>query len=393
MRHHYDHLIIGAGMAGEAATKAIHEISPEARIGLIGAEPHPPYARPPLSKALWKEADEDSIWLALDTSAITLHAGRRVVSVDADAHRVSDDHGDEYHYGKLLLATGGEPRRLPFAGDRVLAFRTVEDYHQLRRFAHQGASIVVVGGGFIGCEIAAALASHGVKVTMIFPEVHPGARVYPAGLSAFIAGYYQERGVEIRAGRKVASGRQAGAHVELELDDGSSLTVDAVVAGMGVVPNVDLAQQAGCMLDHGVVVDECFRTTMADVYAAGDIASFPSQALGRRLRVEHEDAALSSGRIAGLSMAGKPEPYAQLPFFYSDLFDLGYEAVGVLDNHLEIVEDWITPNREGVVYYCEAGRVRGVLLWNVWGQIDAARALIAEPGTHTAASLRGRIRG
>ncbi|MCB1567775.1 MAG: FAD-dependent oxidoreductase [Xanthomonadales bacterium] len=393
MRHDYNHLIIGAGMAGEAAAKAIHEAAPDARIGMLGAELHPPYARPPLSKALWKDAMEEDIWLPLDAHTISLHAGRRAVQIDADAHVIHDDRGDQYHYGKLLLATGCEPRRLPFDGDRVLAYRTLEDYRCLRRHAVEGAHIAVVGGGFIGCEIAAALAINGCTVKMIYPEERLGARVYPQALSDFIGHYYGEHGIELRAGCKVVSGEQVGDRVNLILDEGSRLEVDAVVAGMGVVPEVALAQAVGARVDNGVLVDECFRTSVPDIFAAGDIASFPNQALGRRIRVEHEDAALSSGRVAGRAMAGRPEPYAQLPFFYSDLFDLGYEAVGVLDNRLELVEDWITPNREGVVYYCEAGRVRGVLLWNVWGQVDAARALIAEPSTHTAASLRGRIRG
>ena len=389
MRHQYDHLIIGAGMAGEAAAQAIREIAPDASIGMLGAESHAPYARPPLSKALWKEATEDSIWLPL--TGVTLHRSRSAVDIDADAHVVRDDAGDEYHYGKLLLTTGGTARRLPFEGDRVLAYRQLDDYRRLRALVRKDAQIAVVGGGFIGCEIAAALASNGACVTMVFPEDRLGARVYPQGLSEFIATYYRERGVELRAGRMVKGGAQQGARVQLTLDDGSTVEADAVVAGMGIVPNADLAQAAGAKVDNGIHVDECMRSSVADIFAAGDVANFPSQALGRRVRVEHEDAALSSGRIAGLAMAGKPEPYAQIPFFYSDLFDLGYEAVGTLDNRLEVVEDWVTPNHEGVVYYCEGGRVRGVLLWNVWDKLEAARALIADPGPHSAESLRGRI--
>ncbi len=393
MRYQYDHLIIGAGMAGEAAAKAIHELAPQARIGMLGAEPHAPYSRPPLSKALWKDSNEDSIWLPLDAQAMTLHRGRRAIQIDSDAHLVHDDQGDQYHYGNVLLATGGAPRRLPFEGDRVLTYRTLDDYHHLRKLAGKDARIAVVGGGFIGCEIAAALASNGCRITMIFPEDRLGARVYPHGLSDFIDAYYREHGIQLLHGRKVVSGQQEDRRVTLALDDGNTLSVDAVVAGMGVVPEVALAQAAGARVDNGVLVDECFRSTVFDVFAAGDIASFPNQALGRRLRVEHEDAALSSGRVAGRAMAGKPEPYTQLPFFYSDLFDLGYEAVGVLDNRLEVIEDWIAPNREGVVYYCQSGRVCGVLLWNVWGQVDAARDLISDTKPITAHELIGRIRG
>lgn len=393
MHHQYDHLIIGAGMAGEAAAQAIHEVAPTASIGMLGAENHPPYARPPLSKALWKGEVEGSIWYPVADSGASLHLGRKAVAIDTKAKVVRDDLGDEYHYGKLLFASGGSPRRLSFQGDRVLAYRNLDDYHRLREIARKGAHIAVVGGGFIGCEIAAGLAMNAVKVTMIFPEDRLGARVYPAGLSQFIGDYYREKGIEIRSGRLVKDGEQHGDQVTLTLDDGSSLTVDGVVAGMGIVLDVELAKDAGVEVDNGIHVDACMRTNVADIFATGDVANFPSPALGRRVRVEHEDAALSTGRVAGLAMAGKDEPYTQLPFFYSDLFDLGYEATGSLDNRLEVVEDWVTPNREGVVYYTEAGRVRGVLLWNVWDRLDAARALIAEVGPHTAESLKGRIRG
>ncbi len=177
----------------------------------------------------------------------------------------------------------------------------------------------------------------------------------------------------------------------LTTGSGRQLAVAAVVAGLGIEPNVGLAEAAGLACSNGILVDAQLRTTHPDVYAAGDVASVHSDVLGRRLRVEHEDAALTMGRAAGRAMAGDPAPYAHLPFFYSDLFDMGYEAVGTLDARLEMVSDWKEPFREGVVYYLEGGRVRGVLLWNVWGQVDAARALIADAGPFREEDLRGRI--
>jgi NADPH-dependent 2,4-dienoyl-CoA reductase/sulfur reductase-like enzyme len=172
---------------------------------------------------------------------------------------------------------------------------------------------------------------------------------------------------------------------------GASVTVDAVVAGLGLVPNTDLATAAGLAVEDGVVVNERLRTTHPDVFAAGDVASFTAAELGRRIRVEHEDNALTMGRAAGRAMAGDRKPYAHLPFFYSDLFDLGYEAVGEMDPRGETVADWTEKYRAGVVYYLSAGRVRGVLLWNVWGQVDAARELIAAAGPFRAADLVGRL--
>jgi len=164
-----------------------------------------------------------------------------------------------------------------------------------------------------------------------------------------------------------------------------------LVAGLGIVPNVEVAEQAGLRVDNGIVVDEWLRAGHPDIYAAGDVANFPSAALGRHVRVEHEDAANTMGRAAGLAMAGQGAPYRHLPFFYSDLFDLGYEAVGDTDARLETVADWKEPCREGVVYYLADGRVRGVLLWNTWGQVDHARALIAQAGPFRPADLKGRL--
>src|SRR3989441_4827219 len=164
---------------------------------------------------------------------------------------------------------------------------------------------------------------------------------------------------------------------------GQEIVVDAVVGGIGIQPNVDLAVQAGARVDNGIIVDELLRTSVPDIYAAGDVANFFNPALATRLRVEHEDNANTMGAAAGRAMAGRGTPYTHIPFFYSDLFSLGYEAVGELDSRLETVSDWKDPYREGVIYYQRGGLVRGVLLWNTWGQVDAARALIADKATAT----------
>lgn len=393
MEHVHDYLIVGAGMAADAAAKAIREADATANIGIVGEETQAPYQRPPLSKALWKGGKSPvDIDLATANSGAQLHLGRRIVSLDRAAHTVRDDHGDSYRYRRLLLATGATPRRLPFdGGERLIHFRTLDDYQALRRYAKPGAYIAVIGGGFIGSELASSLSSVGCKVTMLFPGAAIGTGRYPDGLTGYLDDYYRNHGVDVRAGIKVTGGRATDGGVELELSDGEVLRVEAVVAGLGVTPNTALAEQAGLAVDNGIVVDAHLRTSDADIWAAGDVANFHSAALDRRLRVEHEDAAVGMGRLAGRVMAGVEEAYTTLPFFYSDLFDLGYEAVGLLDTRLEVVEDWREPHREGVVYYLDAGRVRGVLLWNVWDQVDAARELIAQSGPFDAASLRQRL--
>jgi 3-phenylpropionate/trans-cinnamate dioxygenase ferredoxin reductase component len=393
MEHDYDYLIIGGGMTADAAAKAIRASDASARIGIVGEEASPPYERPPLSKALWKgDKSPASVDLGTAASDAELHLGRHVSSLDPRAHRALDERGDSYRYRRLLLATGATPRRLPVADHpRVIHFRTLADYRQLRGYAVAGAHIAVVGGGFIGSELAASLNGVGCRVTLLFPGPAIGAGRYPAGLAAFLNDYYRERGVELRTGVKVTGGRADDEGVELVLSDGSRLRADAVVAGLGVTPNIALAKQAGLVLADGIRVDAQLRTSDADIWAAGDVAEFPSTVLGQRLRVEHENAATDMGGHAGRVMAGAAGDYTGLPFFYSDLFDLGYEAVGLLDTRLQVVEDWREPYREGVVYYLDGGRVRGVLLWNVWDQVNAARALIASVGPVDPASLKGRL--
>jgi NADPH-dependent 2,4-dienoyl-CoA reductase/sulfur reductase-like enzyme len=392
MEHACDYLIIGGGMAADAAAKSIRKHDEKGTIGLIGGEPHAPYERPPLTKALWtKDKPVESVDLDTKRASLELHLGRSAVELDRGAKTVTDDRGDRYRYNRLLLATGARPRTLPFSGERVINFRTVDDYRALRGFARAGAHVAVVGGGFIGGELAASLTTVGCNVTMLFPGEAIGAGRYPHALSNFLNEYFRERGVELRTEVRVVDGRPKGEGVELALSDGANLTFDAVVAGLGVIPNTELAASAGLQVTDGIVVDELLRTSDPSIWAAGDVANFHHVGLDRAMRVEHESAAVGMGHHAGRAMTGVNDPYHVQPFFYSDLFDLGYEAVGVLDDKHDIVEDWTQPFREGVVYYLEDGWLRGVLLWNVWGQVDAARELILEKRRHDADSLRGRL--
>jgi NADPH-dependent 2,4-dienoyl-CoA reductase/sulfur reductase-like enzyme len=387
----YTYLIVGGGMTADAAARGIREADPAGTIGVIGAEPHPPYNRPPLSKALWKGEPEASIWRNTAATGAELVLGRRVTAVNLGAHTATDDRGTVYRFRKLLFATGGTPRRLPLATEQIIYFRTLDDYRRLRALANERLRFAVIGGGFIGSEVAAALRMQGCEVTMLIPEPGVGARIFPADLARFLVDYYRGKGVAMRMGEGMAGLDWRGGTCVIRTTAGGELVADVVVAGLGLVPDTDLAEQAGLRVDNGIVVDEFCRASHPDAYAAGDVATFFNPALGARLRVEHEDNANTMGRVAGLNMAGRATRYDHLPFFYSDLFDLGYEAVGDVDARLETVADWKEPFREGVVYYLEAGRVRGVLLWNTWGQVEHARALIAEPGPFRAADLRGRL--
>lgn len=372
------HLIVGGGMTADAACKGIRDFDPDGSITVVAEEPHPPYARPPLSKALWKGDEESTIWRATDNLDVELRLGRSIVALDLEARQATDDRGETYAYERLLLATGGRPRRLPFGRDEVIYFRTLDDYRRLRALADADARFVVIGGGFIGSEIAAALAMNARSVTMVFPEPGIGARIFPADLSTSVTDYYRERGVEVLAGTTVTAIEWDGDKVRLLAGGGRVLKADAVVAGLGIEPRVELAVEAGLPVADGIVVDDrgCVEGHYR-VFAAGDVARFPDAALGGTRRVEHEDHAMSHGRHVGANMAGADQPYDRLPFFYSDLFDLGYEAVGELDSRLQTITDVGAPGDEGSVYYVDSeGRPRGVLLWNLFGRVDAARDLI-----------------
>src|SRR5690348_2998934 len=246
MQHDFDYLIIGAGMSGEAAAQALREADADASIGVLGDESHPPYDRPPLTKKLWKDGKEADIWRPIEKARANVALQRRAVKIDRAAHVVTDDKGETWKYRKLLVATGGTPRKLRSGGDGFIYYRTFDDYQRLRALVKPGARIAVVGGGFIGSEIAAAMAMNECKVTMLFPEDAIGARVYPESLADAVTAYYREKGVDVRAGVKVEGGEGNG----LRLSDGTTIEADVVVAGLGITPNVQLAQDAGLEVDN-----------------------------------------------------------------------------------------------------------------------------------------------
>ena len=388
---HYKYLIVGGGMTADSAVRGIRKIDPSGAIALFCDESDPPYDRPPLSKSLWKGKPFSSIWRSPNGLNVDMHLSRKVVALDAAEKTVTDDTGNDYTYEKLLLATGGSVRRLPDADESVNYFRTAGDYRKLHALCERGSDFVVIGGGFIGSEIAAALAMKGKRVAMIFPSDAIGSRVYPQPLATFLNSYYQEKGVALLASETVRSVWTSGNKTIVTTGSGKEIAADGVVAGLGILPNTTLAERAGLKVDNGIVVDELLRTSDPAIYAAGDVANFYSAALDKRMRVEHEDNANVMGEMAGRNMAGQSDIYSHQPFFYSDLFDLGYEAVGELDSSLDIVEDWKEPFRKGVVYYLRDGQVRGVLLWNTWGQVAAATQVIADKARHSRSTLTGRI--
>ncbi len=397
MAQHYKYLIVGGGMTAEAAVRGVRDVDPDGDIAIISAEPDPPYDRPRLSKGLRKGEPLESIPRPAEPRGVALHLGRTVTAVAPWNRTLADDQRAVYTFDKLLLATGGTPRKLPMADDRIIHFRSLSDYRRLSESLGQGTRYAVVGGGFIGSEVAAALAMHGKEVVIAFPGEGICSHMFPRDLSLFLNDYYRRKGVEVLPGetfRGLASrnGRYVVTTRNVKTVGARAVPVDGIVAGIGIVPNVALARAARLGVGNGILVDEFLRTNSPAIFAAGDAANFYCPALGMRVRVEHEDNARAMGRLAGRAMAGRPEPYRHLPSFSAELFDLGYEAVGEVDARLRTVSDWEEPFRKGVVYYMRGDRVRGVLLWNVRNRMDDARRLIEDPEPVRPPDLAGRLR-
>ncbi|MFX1316479.1 MAG: NAD(P)/FAD-dependent oxidoreductase [Promethearchaeota archaeon] len=393
--YNYDYLIIGGGMTADAAAHSIRESDPKGIIGLISSENDPPYARPPLSKSLWKGEDSlEDIDLETKAANLKMHLNRTAEKIDRANKKVIDNQGNVYKYEKLLIATGGIPKKLPNIEESgVIYYRTLSDYKKLKTLVDKNQTFGVLGGGFIGSEIAAAIKIYKPKadVTMIFLESGICGLIFPKILSNFINDYYEEKGIKVLKEEMVVNITKQGKSYLVETKSGKKLKFDTVIAGLGIRPNVDLAKEANLKVEDGIVVNKYLQTNDPDIYAAGDVALYHNPALEKYIRFEHEDNALMMGEIAGQNMTGKEIAFDHLSLFYSDLFELGYEAVGILDSKLEIVEDLNESLEEGIIYYLKEGRVQGVLLWNVWEKVDEARELIVEPGPFSIEDLKGRI--
>ncbi len=394
----YKYVVAGAGLAGASAVEGIRERDPQGSVLLIGSEPDLPYNRPPLSKKLWsgKAKVEDIFVRGADfyrEHGVDLALGVKVVRVDAERQSVADSHGNTYGYEKLLLATGGQPRKLTIPGGDlpgVCYFRTLADYRGVREQAAAGKSATIIGGGFIGSELAAALNTNHLQVTMVFPSPYVVNRVFPEALGRAVEADYRKRGVEILSGDVPVSIEHSKGKFIIRTRAGRQLESDLAIAGIGIVPDVELAQGAGLQTGNGIHVNEQLQTSNPDVFAAGDNAFFPEAVLGPT-RVEHWDNAMAQGKCAGANMAGARQPYTHLPFFFSDLFDFGYEAVGEVSTKLQTFADWKDENRTGVIYYLQEGRVRGAMMCNVWDKVDAARDLIRSGREMKPEDLRGAI--
>ncbi len=395
----YKYIIVGGGLAGASAVKGVRERDRDGPVLLIGHEEHQPYNRPPLTKKLWfgKNKVED-IFVNdkqfYQSNSIVLLLGNDVIGIDVGAKTITTAKGERYEFEKLLLATGGFPRKLPIPGgdlEGIVYYRYLDDYLKVRSEVGTDKSAVIIGGGFIGSEIAAALNINRVRVTIIFPGSYLVDRVFPDYLGKAVQSRFQERGVEILSGDRPDSFSRNGEKFITNTANGSKIESDILIVGIGITPSIELAKRAGLQTGNGIVVNEYLQTSNPDIFAAGDNALFPYQALSQQMRVEHWDNALNQGLWAGRNMAGAKEPYDYMPYFFSDLFEFGYEAVGEVDSRLETIADWRKENDTGVVYYLKDNRVRGVMMCNVWEKVEAARELIRKGERVTPERLRGVI--
>jgi len=400
MKHVYDYAIVGGGLAGASAVQGIRELDAKGKILLIGEESYLPYDRPPLSKKLWFGKQQVAeIFLHdhafYDQYAVTLALGAKAAQLDPDAKILFTSRGEAYGYGKLLLATGCKPRKLAIPGgdlEGICYFRNLDDYQHARDMAVAGKSAVVIGGGFIGSELAAVLNINKLHVTMIFPAALLCDRVFPDYLGQAVQQRFTEKGIRILASDQPVSFSKNDGKFITHTIKGAQIESDIVIVGVGVIPETELAVNGGLAVGNGIVVNEYLETSKRDIYAAGDNAFFPYQTLGQPMRIEHWDHALNQGKWAGRNMAGAYEPFTYMPYFFSDLFELGYEATGEVDSRLQTFADWQQVNDTGVIYYLREDKVRGVMMCNVWDKVEVARELIRKAERMPPEKLRGLIR-
>jgi 3-phenylpropionate/trans-cinnamate dioxygenase ferredoxin reductase subunit len=375
----YEYVIIGGGIAGGKACEGIHKVDERGRVVLVADEAHRPYERPPLSKKyMVGKVGLEHVYLQPEgyysEHDVEVRTGVTATEVSPASHVVTLENGERLRYDKLLVATGGRARRLPLPGNDlpgVLTLRTIENSNTIKEAAKTAERALVLGGSFVGSEVAASLTQLGVKVTMVFPDHRLLERVVPEELSAFLRRMYEDRGVRILPGITARKLSGKGGVAEAQLDGGDSLSVNMVVMAVGIELNTQLARDAGLELTKqgAIVVDEYLRTSDHDIYAAGDIAAWPSltfreAALSggpKRLRVEHWDVARSQGLRAGANMAGDQAPYTRLPYFYSDLFEFSFEAWGDLSEWDTTVLRGDLESGSFAYFYFRETRLVGVL--------------------------------
>ena len=389
-------VIVGAGLAAAKAVDALRDAVYAGTIVVYGDERHLPYERPPLSKDyLLGNAELDTVFVHArqwyDEHDVDLRLGTPVTGLDVGAHLVVA--GTERQvYDKLLITTGSSPRRLPMADDSgaaVAYLRTIEDSERIKSSFTTDGRIAIIGGGWIGLEVASAARNAGTEVTILETSDLPLLRVLGPEVAQVFATLHRDHGVDLRLGVKVSAIEKRGTRSVVRLGNGSTVAADLVVVGIGVTPNTGLAEAAGITTDNGIVVDEQLRTSDPDVFAAGDVASAQHPVLGQRIRVEHWDTAIEQGAVAARNMLGQDVAYDRLPYFFTDQYDLGMEYVGHVgpDRYDEVILRGDTSGaRRFTAFWMRDGHVLAAMHANDWDAIEPIRKLVGT--TVSAGQLR-----
>jgi 3-phenylpropionate/trans-cinnamate dioxygenase ferredoxin reductase subunit len=379
--------IIGGGLAGAKAAEALRDRDFDGRVVLFAAEEHLPYERPPLSKEYLLGKKQPGEFDAASSAwyrdhHVELQLGTEVSGVDAGAHTVSLPDGSTVRYDKLLLATGSSPRRPPIPGADaadVHYLRTIDDAQVLDSVLTEGTSLAIVGAGWIGLEVAAGARERGVTVSVVEAAELPLQTSLGSELGEVFATLHRDHGVDLRLGATVdevttSDGKATG----LKLGDGSTIAADHVLIAVGAAANLGLAQQAGLALgDGGVLVDASLRTSDPDIYAVGDIAAAEHPLFGVRIRTEHWANALKQPAVAAAGMLGKPEEYTELPYFFTDQYDLGMEYVGHAPEYDRVVFRGDVAGREFTSFWLDGdSRVLAGMNVNIWEGLDDIKSLI-----------------
>ena len=383
-------VVVGGGLAAAKAVEELRSAGYDGDVVVFGEEHHLPYERPPLSKGYLLGDDElesafvhDPDWY--DQNDVDLRLGQRVTGLDTAAKVVRTEAGDQA-YDKLLLATGSSPRHLAMADDSgapVAYLRTIEDSQHLKETFASGTSVAIIGAGWIGLEAASAARKAGADVTVLESLDLPLLRVLGPEVAQVFADLHTEHGVDLRLGVQVSAIEKADGRAVVRLADGSSVSADLVVVGIGVAPNVELAEAAGLETDNGILVDEHLGASEPDVYAAGDVANALHPVLGRRLRVEHWDTAIEQGKTAAHAMLGHAPTYDRLPYFFTDQYDLGMEYVGSVgpDGYDEVVlrgDTTAAGGRTFTAFWLKGDQVLAGMHANDWDAADHLRTIVGK---------------
>jgi 3-phenylpropionate/trans-cinnamate dioxygenase ferredoxin reductase subunit len=379
-------VIAGASLAGAKAAETLRSEGFDGRVVLIGAERERPYERPPLSKDYLRgESGREQIYVHEEgfyaEHEIELRLGVTVTSLDPSSRLLALDEGDPLRYDRLLLTTGSEPRRLSIPGaelDGVHYLRSVDDSDALRERLDRGGSVVVVGAGWIGAEVAASARQRGLDVTIVEPQAVPLERALGAELGAVYRDVHADHGVRLLLGTGVEAFEGAAAVERVRTTDGQELACDFVVVGVGIEPRTQLASAAGLAVDDGVLVDEHLQSIVPGVFAAGDVANAWHPFYRERIRVEHWANALNQGPAAARNMLDRREPYDTIPYFYSDQYDVGMEYAGHASTSDRIVFRGDPASREFIAFWLVADRVVAGMNVNVWDVTDHIQRLIRE---------------